>query len=66
MGGAAGAPPAREPLTASWRGGYQRYVRTLKLTISPRDLTVCQRKFHLLQMTYAVAELLEDLLSQPH
>ena len=28
---------ARVPLTASWRGGYQYYSRTLNLTISPAD-----------------------------
>ena len=35
------AEPARkrEPLTASWRGGYQRYIRTLNLTINPADST---------------------------
>jgi hypothetical protein len=32
-GGGAGAAPARTPLTASWRGGYQRYIRILNLTI---------------------------------
>ncbi len=33
----------RAPLTASWRGGYLRYVRTLYLTVSPPDLTGCSR-----------------------
>ncbi len=35
--------PARGRLTARWRGGYLRYVRTLNLTISPADLTDCSR-----------------------
>jgi hypothetical protein len=30
--------PARAPLTASSRGGYQRYIRTLNLTVSFADL----------------------------
>jgi hypothetical protein len=46
------AEPARrrEPLTASWRGGYQRYIRTLNLTNRLRGLTVCQRKFQFLHI----------------
>ena len=42
---------ARGPLTASWRGGYQRCIRTFDLTIKPADLTACQSKFHLLHIT---------------
>ena len=42
--------PARARLTASWRGGYQRYIRTLNLTINPADSSACQRKFQLLQL----------------
>jgi hypothetical protein len=42
---------AREPLTANWRGGYQRYIRTLNITVSPADLTACQKKFHFLHIT---------------
>jgi hypothetical protein len=37
-------------LTASWRGGYQHKVRTLNLTINPRDFTACQIRFYLLQL----------------
>jgi len=45
--------PAREPLTASWRGGYLRYIRPLNLTASPADITDCQTKFHLLHLMHA-------------
>ena len=46
--------PARARLTASWRGGYQRYIQTLNLTINPADSTACQSKFNLLQINRGV------------
>jgi hypothetical protein len=42
--------PVRARLTASWRGGYQRYIRVLNSTINPADSTACQSKFNLLQI----------------
>lgn len=42
--------PARAPLTASWGGGYQRYIRTLNFNYEPVDSTVCQRELQLLQV----------------
>jgi hypothetical protein len=54
-GGVGGAESRGSPLsrlTASWRGGYQRYIRTLNLTINPADSTACQSKFKLLQLIY--------------
>jgi hypothetical protein len=53
-GGVGGAESRDSPLsrlTASWRGGYQRYIRILNLTNRLRGLTVCQRKFQFLQLT---------------
>jgi hypothetical protein len=52
-GGVGGAESRDSPLsrlTASWRGGYQRYIRILNLTNRLRGLTVCQRKFQFLHL----------------
>jgi hypothetical protein len=43
--------PVRARLTASWRGGYQRYIRVLNSTINPADSTACQSKFNLLHLS---------------